>query len=131
MKPATKKQLVKAGTLRGSGGTAGFIIGYRWAEGTIELNDGTTHNFKAKGVKIGEMGAVKMTFTGTIDNLDSINDFPGQYSGMATGITVYKGLGGASFTNLKCVSINIHREDVTGLQGSLPAPGTISIELID
>ncbi len=123
------KQLVKAGTMNGKGGSVGFILGYRWAEGTITLNDGSTHEFSAKGGKIGEMGGAKVSFSGTIYNLKSLADFPGQYSGVATGLTLYKGLGGASFTNLKCVSINIQRDDSTGLQGSVPAPATISVKL--
>ncbi len=63
--------------------------------------------------------------------MESLDDFAGQYSGVAAGLTVYKGLGGASYTNLKCVSMNIQRDEATGLQGSLPAPGTISVELVD
>ncbi len=125
-----EKELVKSGTIVGEGGSVGFILGYRWASGVITLNDGTQYKFKAKGGKAGEIGANSVKVKGTIYNLESITDFPGVYSGVSAGMTIYKGLGGASFTNGKCVSINVQRTDSTGLQSSLPAPGIINVEIV-
>ncbi|MEH6403014.1 MAG: hypothetical protein V7750_06540 [Sneathiella sp.] len=124
------KELVKAGAITGEGGSVGFIIGYRWGAGEITLNDGRKFNFKVKGGKIGEIGANKVSFAGTIYNMKTIDDFAGVYSGVAAGITLYKGLGGASFTNPRCVSINVKRTDSTGLQSSLPAPAVLDVELV-
>lgn len=124
------KELVKAGTITGEGKSVGFIIGYRWGTGDVTLNDGRKFKFKAKGGKVGEIGANKVSFAGTLYNLKTIDDFAGVYSGVAAGITLYKGLGGASFTNPNCVSINIKRTDSTGLQSSMPAPSIIDVELV-
>jgi len=125
------KELVKAGTIAGEGKSVGFILGYRWGAGEIILNDGRKYKFKAKGGKIGEIGANKVAFSGTIYNMEKIEDFAGIYSGVAAGITIYKGLGGASFTNPRCVSLNIKRTDSTGLQSSLPAPSVIDVQLVN
>ncbi len=125
-----ENELVKAGTISGEGGSVGLILGYRWASGTITLNDGTVYKFKAKGGKVAEVGYIETKVEGTIYNMNSINDFNGMYYGVSTGITLYKGLGGASFTNGKCVAINIKKVDATGLQGSMPAPGAVKIELV-
>lgn len=124
-----EKELVKSGTISGEGGSVGFILGYRWAEGTITLNNNKRYKFKAKGAKAGEMGVSKAQFTGTVYNLEKIEDFPGTFSGVGAGITLYKGLGGASFTNKKCVSINIKRINAKGIQGSPPLPVAIKVEL--
>ena len=74
------KELVQAGTVAGEGKSIGFIIGYRWGAGEITLNDGRIFKFKAKGGKLIEFGANKVTFTGTIYNMNTIDDFAGVYS---------------------------------------------------
>ncbi len=74
------------------------------------------------------MGANTVEVSGTLYNLKDIADFPGTYSGVAAGVTLFKGLGGASFTNPRCVSFNIKRTDATGLQTSLPAHSVIDVE---
>lgn len=123
-------ELKKTGILAGEGKSIGFIIGVRWGSGYVRMDDGRTFRFKAKGVKPMEMGAAKVSFRGVVYNLEKPEDFAGFYAGLATGVTIGKGIGGAAFQNTKtCVAIEIKREAAKGLQGSLPMLTGIHVEL--
>ena len=131
-KDCPDRELVPAGTFVAVVKSAGFIIGVRWGEGTISLNNGTKHRFSLSGGKLMEIGAAKKHLTGTIYNLSKLDDFPGLYLGIGGGLTaVTKGLGGASITNGQCVVMNAVAAESAGLQVSMPiAPGGVTIKLL-
>jgi hypothetical protein len=51
-----KGDLPVTGTAEGRATTVGFIVGARWGEGTLTLNDGSQHKFTGKGAKLIETG---------------------------------------------------------------------------
>ena len=118
-----------AGTVEGRATTVGFIIGARWGEGTLTLNDGSQHKFTGKGAKLLETGAAEVTFKGNVYNLEKLEDFEGDYAAVGQGLTVIEGLtGGAVLKNDKCVYINVDIES-EGVRLSAPAPGGVLISL--
>lgn len=125
------RELVRAGDIVGSGKSVGLIIGARWGKGIVELDDGTRFEFRVRGVKGVETGAANVSVRGVVYNLEQIEDFSGRYVGVAGGLTIsQKGAGLAAFTNGKCVTVHITRDEVVGVQASLPFPGTLDVEVI-
>ena len=124
------KELVRSGEIVGTGKSVGFIVGARWGEGTVRLDDGRVFEFRVRGVKGGETGIANVSVRGIVYNLEAIEDFSGRYIGVAGGVTIAnKGAGIASFSNSKCVTVRVTRDEVAGVQGSLPFPGTLDVEV--
>lgn len=124
-----KGDLPVSATVQGHMTTAGFIVGVRWGEGTLILNDGSQHKFTAEGAKLLETGAAKVTFKGKVYNLQRLEDFEGDYGAVGSGLTVIKGItGGAVLTNGNCVYINMEAES-EGVRLSAPAPGGVLVKL--
>ena len=78
-KDCPKGDVEKSGTFQANIKTVGFIVGVRWGEGTLTLNDGSQHKIHLEGAKLLEYGAEEMTLSGEVLNLKSIEDFPGGY----------------------------------------------------
>ena len=128
-KDCPKGDLPVAATIKGEMTTVGFIVGARWGEGTLTLNDGSEHQFTAKGAKLIETGFAKVKFTGNVYNLEKLEDFEGDYAALTGGLTIVKGLdAGAALSNDKCVYIKLETES-QGLRLSAPAPGGVYITL--
>jgi len=106
---------VKSGTFTAELTSVGLIIGARWGNGTVELNDGSSFTFKMSGGSILDIGGSATEFEGTVYNLDNLDKFDGTYSGVSTGAAVVKGIGGISLTNSNCVVLNAE-VGKTGLQ---------------
>ncbi len=121
----------RSGEIRGTGRSVGFILGVRWGVGMVRMDDGREIKFRTKGLKPAEMGVAETRFVGQVFNLENPEDFPGFYGGLAGGLTVIKGFGGAAYQNDKCVTIQIKRFDAAGVQGSLPFPTGIQFELME
>ena len=122
--------LVKAGTWKAKGTTVGFLIGVRWGTGTVTFNNGVTRKFEFKGGKVIETGAATVEYAGTVYNLKKIEDFEGTYTGLGTGITIVKGMGGTSLTNLNCVIVNGKATKSRGLRLSAPAPAGVTVRFV-
>ena len=119
---------VLAGTVKGTMTTAGFIVGARWGEGTLILNDGTVRDFNASGAKLLEIGVAEVQFTGNVYNLEKLENFPGDYAAISQGLTLIEGItGSAVLTNENCVYIEVDAES-QGVRLSAPAPGGVLIE---
>lgn len=130
-KDCPKGDLPVSATVQGEMTTVGFIVGVRWGQGTLTLNDGSEHKFTAQGAKLLETGAAKVQFKGKVYNLQKLEDFAGDYGSVSGGLTVIKGLtGGAVLTNDKCVYINVEGES-EGIRLSAPAPGGVLVKLED
>ncbi len=124
-----ERELVKSGTFTATVKSVGLIVGARWGDGVLTLNNGDSHNFSLKGAKLMEVGAAKLELAGTVYNLEKLEDFPGTYLGIGGGLTVATaGLGGVSITNGPCVVMNATPEDSQGLRVSMPiAPGGVQV----
>jgi hypothetical protein len=118
-------------TIEGRATTVGWIVGVRWGEGTLTLNDGSQHKFTGSGAKLLETGVAEVTFAGNVYNLEKLEDFEGDYAAVSGGLTVIKGLHiGALLKNDKCVYLNVDMES-EGVRLSAPAPGGVLIKLED
>ena len=123
--------LPASGTVEGRMTTVGFIVGVRWGEGTLTLNDGTEHKFVAKGAKLLETGAAQVMFKGNVYNLQDLEDFEGDYGAVSQGLTIIEGItGGAVLSNDKCVFVHVEAES-EGVRLSAPAPGGVLVEFED
>ena len=124
------RELVQAGTFEAVAKTAGILIGARWGSGTLTLDSGETYFFSFKGAKLLDIGASETRISGTVYNLEKIEDFPGTFLGIGGGMTVItKGLGGVSITNGKCVVLNAKVSETSGLRATSPVgPGGVKVE---
>ncbi len=130
-KDCPKGDLPVLGTIKARVTTVGFIVGVRWGEGTLTLNDESQHKFTGSGAKLLETGVAEVTFKGNVYNLEKLEDFEGDYAAVSGGLTVIKGIvGGAVLSNGNCVYIHAKAES-EGIRLSAPAPGGVLIKLED
>ena len=104
-------------------------IGFQWGGGTLTMYDGSTHNFKLKGLSVVDIGVSKVTASGEVYKLTDPADFAGTYfAGQAGGALV----GGGSSVVMKNKKGVVMRLQTTqkGLRLTL-APEGISIESVE
>ncbi len=126
-KACDRDNLVQSGTLQFSMTSVGFLLGVRWGEGVLTLNNGERHSFDVSGAKLLETGIATANFEGEVYNIRSLDDFEGTYYGASTKITVIKGKGELQTNNANCVFIRA-RSTGGGLQLSAPAPEGLAIK---
>ncbi len=126
-KACDRDNLVQSGTLQFSMTQMGFLLGVRWGEGVLTLNDGFQLSFDVSGAKLLETGIATANFEGEVYNLTNVEDFEGTYYGASTKITIIKGKGELQTNNSNCVYIRA-RSTGGGLQVSAPAPEGLSIK---
>jgi hypothetical protein len=113
---------------------AGLILSFNWGEGLVTMNDGTTFEFKMKGLKLLDNGVSATQFSGVVFNLDDPKDFAGTYNGAKLGATVFNvGTGQILMENGngKCIFIRAQVVSTAGLNLSPPGPGGLSITVED
>ena len=126
-KSCDRDNLAQSGTVQFSMTSIGFLVGVRWGEGVLTLNDGFQLSFDVSGAKLLETGIATAKFEGEVYNLTNLEDFEGTYWGASTKITVIKGKGELQTNNANCVFIRA-RSTGGGLQLSGPAPEGLSIK---
>jgi hypothetical protein len=127
-KDCPEGDLPVSATIEGRATTVGWIVGVRWGEGTLTLNDDSQHKFTGSGAKLLETGVAEVIFKGNVYNLEKLEDFEGDYVAVSGGLTVIKGVaGGAMLSNDNCVYINVDIES-EGVRLSAPAPSGILIK---
>ncbi len=126
-KSCARDNLTQSGTLQFSMTSIGFLVGVRWGEGVLTLNNGEQHSFDVSGAKLLETGIATANFEGEVYNLNNLEDFEGTYYGASTKITVIKGKGELQTNNANCVFIRA-RSTGGGLQLSAPAPEGLAIK---
>jgi hypothetical protein len=122
-----RDNLTQSGTLQFSMTSIGFLVGVRWGEGVLTLNNGEQHSFDVSGAKLLETGIATANFEGEVYNIKSLEDFEGTYYGASTRITVIKGKGELQTNNANCVFIRA-RSTGGGLQLSAPSPEGLAIK---
>ncbi len=126
-KACDRDNLVQSGTVQFSMTQIGFLVGVRWGEGVLTLNDGFQLAFDVSGGKILETGIATVNFEGEVYNLNNVKDFEGTYFGASTKITIIKGTGELQTNNANCVFIRA-RSIGRGLALSGPAPEGLAIK---
>jgi Cu/Ag efflux protein CusF len=104
-------------------------IGFQWGGGTLTMYDGSTHEFKLKGLSIVDIGISKVNATGEVYKLTDPQDFAGTYfAGQAGGAL---GGGGATVVmkNKKGVVMRLQSKQ-KGVRLTL-APEGISVQLAE
>ena len=126
-KACDRDNLVQSGTVKFSMTRIGFLVGVRWGEGVLTLNDGFQLAFDVSGAKLLETGIATANFEGEVYNLNNIEHFEGTYFGASTKLVVVKGTGELQTNNGKCVFIRA-KSTGGGLLLSGPAPEGLSIK---
>jgi len=121
------ENLTQSGTLQFSMTAIGFLLGVRWGEGVLTLNNGEQHSFDVSGANLLETGIATASVEGEVYNITKLQDFEGTYFGSSTKITVIKGKGELRTNNANCVHIRA-RSTGGGLQLSAPAPEGLAIK---
>ncbi len=126
-KACDRDNLVQSATVQFSMTRIGFLVGIRWGEGVLTLNDGFQLAFDVSGGKLLETGIATANFDGKVYNLNNIEDFEGTYFGASTKLVVVEGTGELQTNNGKCVFIRA-RSIGRGLLLSGPAPEGLAIK---
>ncbi len=122
-----RDNLTQSGTVQFSMTSVGFLLGVRWGEGVLTLNNGEQRSFDVSGAKLLETGVATANFEGEVYNLTNVEDFEGTYFGASTKITIVKGTGELQTNNGNCVFIRA-RSIGRGLALSGPAPEGLAIK---
>lgn len=101
-------------------------LGVSWGDGTLSF-EGKRYPFSVKGLSLGELGAAKIVATGGVENIESVEDFEGQYMALEAGASVVKGASVVTMRNGKGVTLTLETQN-SGAQLTLAAKG-ISISL--
>jgi hypothetical protein len=109
------------GALTFSGGAVAAGIGFVWGSGELEYQ-GTPHPVKVSGLSVVDVGAAKLSASGSVYNLKSLQDFDGIYTTFSAGATVAGGGGVAYLRNEHGVVIKLH-DTSEGLRLNLSADG--------
>jgi len=114
------------GTVTFTGGAVAIGVGFQWGSGTLTYR-GRQYPFKLDGLSVVDVGASRITGTGTVRNLRSVADFSGNYVSVSAGATVAGGGSAATLRNQNGVVI----DGVTTAQGVrlTLAPGGVNITL--
>lgn len=64
-------KLQKSGTIKGHVDSIGWLVGMRWGDGVLTMNDGTEHKFSIFGFKALETGLAANDLEGEVYNLKS------------------------------------------------------------
>ncbi len=120
---------VFSGTVEISTTQMAFFISGQKGGGTLEF-EGDEYAFKLIGLGVGGLGIQKANAVGAVYNLDKIEDFNGKYILGRAGVTVGKGKGGISLTNVKTGVVMDLKSSAKGAALTLGVDG-ISISIIN
>jgi hypothetical protein len=114
------------GTVTFSGGAVAIGIGFQWGSGTLTFQ-GQQYAFRVNGLSVVDVGATRITGSGTVRNLHNVADFSGNYVSISAGVTVAGGGAVGTLHNQNGVVI----DGVTTAQGVrlTLAPGGVNITL--
>jgi hypothetical protein len=125
--PAAAEAPAPDATLSLTGGAVAAGVGYVWGSGTLDFS-GAPHKVKVSGLSIADVGAAKISASGSVYNLKNISDFDGTYTTFAAGATVAGGGGVAYLRNQNGVLIRLN-STAEGLRLNLSASGvTLKVE---
>jgi len=84
-------------TLKLSAGSVAAGVGVSWGGGTLTYQ-GKDYPISVTGLSVGDVGATKIEASGKVYGLKKLEDFDGNYTGVAAGATV---AGGGSVTSMR------------------------------
>jgi hypothetical protein len=111
-------------TLRLSGGSVAAGVGINWGGGTLTFK-GKEYPVDVKGLSVGDVGVTKIEASGKVYNLKSLDDFNGNYTAAAGGVTAAGGASGAVMKNQNGVTVEL----VSTTQGVKVTVGAGGVEM--
>ena len=94
------------GTVKITGKSVAAGIGYSWGNGVLTYK-GKEYPFSIGGLSAGDIGITSAELSGEVLNLKKLEDFNGNYTSFAAGLTVAGGGAGATMKNQNGVIINV------------------------
>ncbi len=93
-------------TIRLNEGSIAAGIGVTWGSGTLTYK-GKTHAIKVDGLDVGSVGVSKISATGTVRHLKSLDDFDGTYAAAQAEATAGGGGSGVMMRNANGVVVEL------------------------
>lgn len=114
------------GTISFSGGAIAIGVGFQWGSGTLTYR-GQQYPIKLDGLTVVDVGASRVSGSGTVHNLYKLSDFPGNYVSASAGAALGGGGTVGTLRNQNGVVI----DGVSTAQGVrlTLAPGGVNISL--
>ena len=116
------------GTIHLSVGSVATGIGWTWGEGVLTYQ-GVDHNFEIKGLSVADVGISKLSASGVVNNMNSLEEFNGTYYGGKAGVTIAGGVGAIALKNNHGVVLELNATS-QGLKFEL-GPQGVTIKLKD
>jgi hypothetical protein len=114
------------GSVTFTGGAVALGIGFQWGSGTLTFR-GQQYPFRVTGLSVIDVGAARVSATGTVRNLHNVADFSGNYVAVSAGVTLAGGGAVGTLRNQNGVTID-GISTSQGLRLTL-APGGVNITL--
>jgi hypothetical protein len=109
-----------------SGGSVAAGVGFTWGSGDLHFQ-GKTYPITVHGLSVVDVGVAKIEGSGDVYNLQRVEDFSGNYTAVAGGVTFAGGGALAVLENQNGVRIYV-RSTTLGLKLNL-SPGGVAIGL--
>ena len=109
-------------TIKFEATNVGIGVRIEWGEGTLTLEDGSTHTFSVEGLKLVGVGYAKVAAQGEVSNLKNLKDFNGTYSMAGASGAVVSGKSYSIMANEAGVEIKL-KADQDGVQLSAGGGG--------
>ena len=93
-------------TVRISAGSVAAGIGFTWGGGVLTYQ-GKDYPFDISGLSVVDVGITKAEASGSVYHLQKLEDFNGNYTGVAAGATIAGGGGGMALKNQSGVVLNL------------------------
>jgi hypothetical protein len=94
------------GTVELKGGSVGVGIGFSWGSGELTYK-GKSYPISADGLSVGDVGVTNVTASGKVFNLKKLEDFNGNYTGVAAGAAIGGGGGAVVLQNQNGVKLEL------------------------
>ena len=94
------------GTLELKGGSVAAGVGFSWESGTLTYK-GKRYPIVAKGVDVGDVGITNVTASGKVYNLQKLEDFDGNYTGLVAEAAAAGGESAVTMQNQNAVKIDL------------------------
>ena len=101
-----KKKAAPDATIKLSAGSVAAGIGVSWGSGTLTYK-GKAYPISVSGLDVGSVGASKLTASGSVYHLKSLNDFDGNYAAVEAGATVGGGGSAVAMKNQNGVVVKL------------------------
>ena len=93
-------------TVKITGKSIAAGVGYSWGSGVLTYK-GKEYPFTVTGISAGDIGVTSVELSGNVSNLESLDDFNGNYTSFNAGVTLAGGAGGATMRNQNGIVMNL------------------------